>query len=153
MTGYLKLNIKPYKVIEVEEKYAFDTDYKRIKYEWKNFKDGDLVICLCGPLGRVLCYEWFKSNPTLTCLELGSFFDPLLKNRTYLYHTGNHKFCEECYNDKEANDCKLLEYCEDTILEKECYYLDSWEDNVNFYSSNYEKIKKNTEIRLAKRTK
>ena len=83
------LNIKPYKIIEVAEKYAFETDYERIKDAWKTLQDGDIVICLCGPLGRILCYEWYKANPQLTCLELGSMFDPLLQHRSYLYHTGN----------------------------------------------------------------
>ena len=144
------LNIKPYKIIEVAEKYAFETDYERIKDAWKTLQDGDIVICLCGPLGRILCYEWYKANPQLTCLELGSMFDPLLQHRSYLYHTGNHQYCEECYPCQEAKECSLLALCSEKTLNKECCYFYSWEDNKNFYQHNYEKIKRNTEIRLEK---
>jgi mannosyltransferase OCH1-like enzyme len=145
-----QLNIKPYRVIEVAEKYAFETDYERIKDEWKTLQNGDIVICLCGPLGRVLCYEWFNANPTLTCLELGSMFDPLLQSRSYIYHTGNHHYCEECYPSQEANVSSLITLCAGRALNKECFYFYSWEDNESFYQCNYEKIKRNTEIRLEK---
>ena len=111
ITELEQLNIKPYKIIEVAEKYAFETDYERIKDEWKTLQDGDIVICLCGPLGRVLCYEWYKANPQLTCLELGSMFDPLLQRRSYIYHTGNHQYCEECYPSQEAKESSLLALC------------------------------------------
>ena len=152
ITELEQLNIKPYKIIEVAEKYAFETDYERVKDEWKTLQNGDIVMCLCGPLGCVLCYEWYKANPQLTCLELGSMFDPLLQSRTYLYHTGNHQYCEECYPSQEATESSLIALCEGKTLNKECYYFYSWEDNENFYQHNYEKIKRNTEIRLEKET-
>ena len=145
-----QLNIAPYRVIEVAEKYAFETDYERIKDEWETLQDGDIVICLCGPLGRVLCYEWFNANPQLTCLELGSMFDPLLQSRSYIYHTGNHHYCEECNPSQEANESSLITLCAGKALNKECFYFYSWEDNESFFQCNYEKIKRNTEIRLEK---
>lgn len=143
------LNIKPYKVISVSDKHAFKNDYERVKDEWKSFNDGDVVICLCGPLGRVLCYEWFKNNNKLTCLELGSLFDPLLKNRSYLYHTGTHRYCPECFPSQSAQDCKLLSLCENKIY-KECYYFDNLEQNFQFYDNNLDKISKNNNIRIEK---
>ena len=142
-------NIIPYKTIEVSDKYAFETDYERIKNEWKLFHNNDVVICLCGPLGRILCHEWFSLNSNLTCLELGSLFDPLLKNRSYLYHTGNHQFCENCYPSLEAEECSMMKLCEGSIY-KECYYFYDLNNYLNFYGNIWSKIKKNSEIRLEK---
>ena len=144
-----QLNIVPYKTIVVSKTNAFSNDYHRIKDEYKTFENGDIVICLCGPLGRILCYEWFKNNNTLTCLELGSMFDPLLRNKAYLYHTGIHKYCEECYPSNEANDCKLLNYCNNQI-DKECYYFNDKKSCYSFYDYNIVKIRKNNKIRLEK---
>lgn len=143
------LNIKPYKVISVSDKHAFKNDYQRVKCEWESLNDNDVVICLCGPLGRVLCYEWFKNNNNLTCLELGSLFDPLLKERSYLYHTGTHKYCHECFPSQDTNDSKILALCENKIY-KECYYFDNIEQNFNFYDNNVDKVFKNNKIRIEK---
>lgn len=148
-----QLNIIPYKTLIVSKQNAFTLDYERIKDEYKSFNDGDVVICLCGPLGRVLCYEWFKQNNTLTCLELGSIFDPLLKNKAYLYHTGTHKYCVECYPSHDANDCKLLDLSLNQFTQpiyKECYYFNDKLSAYSFYNYNIIKIKKNNEIRLEK---
>jgi predicted O-methyltransferase YrrM len=142
-----KVNIVPYKTIEVSERFAFDSDYNKIKDLWTTLNNDDVVICLCGPLGRVICYEWFKNNNTLTCLELGSFFDPLLKNRTYLYHTGNHQYCNVCYPVLEIVESDMLKLCEGK-MRKECYYF--YEENgfFSFYGYIWPKILKNAEIRL-----
>jgi hypothetical protein len=143
------LNIIPYKTIIVSKQNAFMNDYERVKDEYKTFNNGDIVICLCGPLGRILCHEWFKNNNTLTCLELGSLFDPLLKNKAYLYHTGIHKYCEGCFPSNEANESKLLKLCTEP-LNKECYYFNDKQSYYGFYNYNILKIKKNNEIRLEK---
>lgn len=143
------LNIVPYKIVCVSDKYAFNNDYERVKDECKNFNNNDIVICLCGPLGRILSYEWFKQNNTLTCLELGSLFDPLLRNKAYLYHTGTHKYCSECFPSNDADDCKLLSLCQEK-LEKECYYFSNEPNNFIFYNYNFKKIRKNNDIRLEK---
>jgi mannosyltransferase OCH1-like enzyme len=145
-------NINPYKIIIVSEQFAFENDYERIKDEYKSFNDGDIILCLCGPLGRVLCYEWFKFNNSLTCLELGSLFDPLLRNRAYGYHTGIHKYCSECYPSHETNDCKLMILC-DTNIYKECYYFYEEQYNFLFFDNNIKKINKNNNIRLEKEPK
>jgi hypothetical protein len=143
------LNIKPYKIISVSDKNAFKNDYERVKDEWKTLTDGDVIICLCGPIGRVLCYEWFKNNNKLTCLELGSLFDPLLKDRSYLYHTGTHAYCDECFPSNKADDCKLLSLCDNKIY-KECYYFHNEEQMFHFYNYNFDKINKNNDIRIEK---
>jgi predicted O-methyltransferase YrrM len=142
-----KLNIFPYKTIEVSEQFAFNSDYNKIKDLWKELNNNDFVICLCGPLGRVICYEWFKYNNTLTCLELGSFFDPLLKNRTYLYHTGNHQYCDECYPCLDIIECDMLKLCEGD-LRKECYYFYDEYSFFSFYGWIWPKILKNALVRL-----
>lgn len=142
-----KINIHPYRTIEVSEQFAFDTDYNKIKDLWTELSNNDFVICLCGPLGRVLCYEWFKYNNSLTCLELGSFFDPLLKNRTYLYHTGNHQYCDSCYPATECIESDMLKLCEGS-LRKECYYFYDEYSFFSFYGWLWPKILKNALIRL-----
>jgi len=144
-----KLNIYPTKLIEVSDKFCFENDYYKIKDAWKTFNNNDFVICLCGPLGRVLCYEWFKQNNTLTCLELGSLFDPLLRNKSYLYHTGTHQYCEACYPSHDAEDSLLLKIQNEPI-DKECYYFYNETNNFDFYQNNIIKINKNNSIRLEK---
>lgn len=146
-----KVNIIPYRTIEVSEQFAFDSDYNKVKDLWKELSDDDFVICLCGPLGRVLCYEWFKFNNKLTCLELGSFFDPLLKNRTYLYHTGNHQYCDYCYPCIDIIESDMLKLCEGN-LRKECYYFYDEYSFFSFYGWLWPKILKNALVRLETET-
>ncbi len=86
--------IKFYDIIRTRNKNAFDASYAELN--GKRFDDGTLVLLCCGPLGRVLVYEWFKANPNLTCLELGSMFDPLTQNKAYMYHYGGVRKCPEC---------------------------------------------------------
>ena len=52
--------------------------------------------------------EWFEKNKSLTCLELGSYFDPLLNNKSYMYHTGNLLYCNICNPSQNASNCALL---------------------------------------------
>ena len=144
-----KLNIYFNKFIEVSDKFCFEKDYHNVKDSWKTFNNNDIVICLCGPLGRVLCYEWFKENNTLTCLELGSLFDPFLRNKSYLYHTGTHQFCETCYPTHDAEDSLLIKL-QDEPIEKECYYFYNETNPFDFYQNNIIKINKNNNIRLEK---
>lgn len=144
-----KFNIYPTKFIEVSEQYSFEKDYLKIKDAWKTFNNNDIILCLCGPLGRILSYEWFKHNNTLTCLELGSLFDPLLRNKSYLYHTGIHQYCSTCYPSNDSEDCLLIKNTY-TTLDNECYYFYNEDNNFAFYQNNINKIKKNNDIRLLK---
>jgi mannosyltransferase OCH1-like enzyme len=145
-----KININVSKTIAVSDKYAFDNDYDKIKDEWKNVENNSIIICLCGPLGRIICYEWFKNNNTLTCLELGSFFDPLLINKSYLYHTSTLRYCSECNPINEINKSELLNHCDNKSLNSECYYFNSLEDSLCFYNNNYEKVLINAKNRFKK---
>lgn len=65
-----KFGIIPYMKVIVSESNAFETDYDRVS--GIDFEDGAVIMCMCGPLGRILCSEWFRRNRTLTCLELGA---------------------------------------------------------------------------------
>ena len=151
-----EFNIKPYRLISVSSKNAFENDYSRVKDEVKYFQDGDVVICLCGPLGRVLCYEWFKYNKNLTCLELGSLFDPYLKNRSYAYHTLNHPMCWNCFPDFEISDEvqeKIKNLIKNPEIQNECFYSygqDTKEHYYGMFGNNKRRILNNCLIRHKK---
>ncbi len=87
-------NIKFSRVYKVKNKDGFESGYDMLKSE--TFEPGTMVLLCCGPLGRVLAYEWFRANPAITCLELGSLFDPLTQKKLYMYHYGNFPVCPEC---------------------------------------------------------
>jgi hypothetical protein len=134
------LNISVSRIIEVEANNAFDNDYERIADLWKTIPDYSYIICLCGPLGRVICYEWFKNNNNLFCLELGSLFDPLLKNRSYSYHQNTLRLCTECNPnklDKRAFDLLIPDYSK---LETECFYFDDLSGYLLFYNNDLKQI-------------
>jgi len=136
----VEFGITPSKTIIVQDRNAFEPDYPVIKDECLNFPDNTYVLCMCGPLGRVLCYEWFKNNPTFTCLELGSLFDPILKNRSYSYHQGTLPFCSECFSSKlehMAFSNMIQNYYH---LQNEVFYFNSVYEYLNFYSYDIKKI-------------
>ena len=142
-----RLNIQIIKTYTVSPTLAFRNDYHKLKD--LIFENESVIITLCGPLGRVLCYEWFKNNQTLTCLDLGSFFDPLLRNKAYLYHTNNHRYCPTCYPTADPRFTKIFEFCTEHV-DKECYYLATYHDHINLYNKDYNRIILNTRIRLEK---
>lgn len=72
------------------------SEYNNIKEEYKNFKKDDLIFLSCGPLSRVLCYEWFNKRPDCTFLDIGSTFDPFTRNIWHRCHIGKLPFCKEC---------------------------------------------------------
>lgn len=89
------LPFNPKFVIKVPESNSWDV-FNNIKPLNLLFNDGDVVLLLCGPLGRVLCYEWYKANNKITFIELGSFYDNLTNNKAYMYHTGTVPLCQYC---------------------------------------------------------
>ena len=42
------------------------------------FCSSDIILLMCGPLGRVLAAEWNWLRPDMTFLEIGSLFDPTI---------------------------------------------------------------------------
>lgn len=134
------LNISVEKTIQISDKNAFDNDYERIKDSWQTLPNSAFIIFLCGPIGRVLAYEWFKQNTSFTCLELGSLFDPLLKNRSYSYHQNTLRLCSECNPtklDERAFNSIIPDY---TQLQTECYYFNNLNDYLNFYNNDIVQI-------------
>lgn len=128
-------------VIEVSDKNAFDEDYENIKDIWITIPDNAYIICLCGPLGRVLCYEWYKNNATFTCLELGSLFDPLLKNRSYSYHQNTIPYCSGC-NPTNLNKKAFDEWIPDyLLLQNECFYLHDIPSYLQFFNQDVQKVR------------
>ena len=142
-----RLGINVSKSYTVSSKMAFSNDYNNLKD--LEFEDNSFIITLCGPLGRVLSYEWFKKNQTLSCLDLGSFFDPLLRNKSYLYHTNNHKYCYNCYPKADNRFTNIFYYCTEYV-DKECYYLGSIQDHLHLYNNDYNRIILNLKIRIEK---
>ncbi len=137
-----KLNIIVSKCFQVTNKNAFKNNYDSIKDKWREINNNSVVICLCGPLGRILCKEWYENNNSLTCLELGSFFDPLINNKSYLYHTGTLHYCDICNPTNSSSDCLLIDLIPNKIY-KECYYFNNFETALEFYRGNIEKTIKN----------
>lgn len=81
--------------IIVPSKNAFSV-YETIKEEVENIEENSIVLLLCGPLGRILAQEWFNKKDNVTYLCIGSYFDSILENKTYLYDTENHNYCSSC---------------------------------------------------------
>lgn len=89
------LPFKPYFIYKVPNTDAW-SKYNYVKTLILSFCKDDVVILACGPLGRVLVYEWFTERPDITFIELGSFYDPITTNKSYLYHEGILPYCSEC---------------------------------------------------------
>ena len=147
-----KFGIVPYETVVVSERNAFEADYERVSR--MEFEAGAVIMCMCGPLGRILCSEWFLRNPSLTCLELGSLFDPFLRGKTYAYHTGNHPRCDGCFPETSltpSQNDEIMELIENPQVENECFY--SYDETYNYYVNffnNRKALLKNTLIRLKK---
>jgi hypothetical protein len=113
------LSFSPYIVFRVPEKNAWDR-FSKLKEGYRVCQDGDIALFCCGPLGRVLCYEWYKNNPRLTCLELGSFYDPWTMKKAYMYQTGILPICNSCNPEVEYNE-EIIE----SIIDR-CQYLERY---------------------------
>ena len=115
-----KLPFKVSSVFYTKHKDSFD-EYDRLKDGWKIMKPGDIAIFCTGPLGRILCYEWFRHNPHITCLCLGSYFDPYTQGKAYLYHQGTLGRCNSC-NRNYLADLPFSEEFFDGCKTLDCYY-------------------------------
>lgn len=112
-----KLFFKPYNVLRTPEKNSWSV-YKKYKEGYKLCDDGDIVLFCCGPVGRCLASKWYKNNNKITCLELGSFFDPWMYSKAYMYHTSTLPFCEVCNNEPYQGL--------NTNFIKECKYVEKY---------------------------
>jgi hypothetical protein len=127
-----KLSFKPYICLRVSNNNCF-SEYSKYKEGYKLCEEGYICIFCCGPLGRILCYEWFKNNNKLTCLELGSFYDPLTMQKAYMYQSGILRKCMECSPD---NDSAFSEEIIDKCNYRERYYLPDYYFNSVYYFYN-----------------
>lgn len=78
------------KLHPVSHRGAFETNYaamRTVEYA-SQFGRGDVVMIMAGPLGRILASEWTRLRPDVTFLELGSFWDEELWQRSY-HHGAN----------------------------------------------------------------
>ena len=80
----------------IAKKNAFGTNYAEFRtekfLERAGYRDGDIVLIMGGPLGRILASEWTWLRPHVTFLELGSFWDVELWNRQD-HHLGALRAC------------------------------------------------------------
>jgi len=133
------LPFSPYIILKTPNSNSWDA-YTQYKNGYTMCNDNDIVLFCCGPLGRVLACKWFKNNPTLTCIELGSFYDPWTQNKAYMYHTSILPYCKTC-NDNDYNGIN-----EETL--NKCFHIEKyyWSDPnpdflKNIYNNNIEKVK------------
>jgi hypothetical protein len=130
-----RLWFKPVNVVKVPDRDAWQSYHNLLTFSQK-FGDGDVVLLCCGPLGRVLVYDWFRENPNITYLELGSMLDPVTKKRAYMYHLDSFPLCPECYPARQEQPCfpdRLLQEC----TTKECLYFNTWENYLSQYKNDY----------------
>ena len=89
------LNIVKHIKTRISNSYS---QYNDIVKRVDEFENDDVIILSCGPLSRILSYEWWKTNPNCTYLDVGSLFDPFTKG---LYHNC-HKWTD-MYNNLTRN--------------------------------------------------
>ena len=89
----------PFPVASVQtiaRRNAFGENYATFRTEaflrQAGYRDGDVVMIMAGPLGRILASEWTWLRPHVTFLELGSFWDVELWDRQD-HHLGALRPC------------------------------------------------------------
>jgi mannosyltransferase OCH1-like enzyme len=121
------LPFKPSQILRVPDTDSFSVYDNLASFKPRN---NTIVLLCCGPLGRILASEWYIQNPTLTCIELGSFFDPWTISKAYMYHTGTLPLCSGC-NPTLADGIDVT-HCNHI----EQYY---WNDlSLDFYKKKYQ---------------
>jgi hypothetical protein len=134
-----KLPFNPKITLKVSENNSWNI-YKYYKDCYNIIPENTVAIFCCGPLGRVLAYEWYKNHKNITCLELGSFYDPWTLGKAYMYHTGVLQECSECnptysepISDSIINNAKNLER----------YYWENYSNDIinPFYNSDPRKLR------------
>jgi hypothetical protein len=83
-------------VQHIAQNDAFEANYDEFRtpafLDKAGYRDGDVVMIMAGPLGRILASEWTWLRPRITFLELGSFWDVELWNRQK-HHLGQRRPC------------------------------------------------------------
>jgi len=131
-----KLPFTPSITLRVPEKNSWNS-FNELKDLHKLIPSRTVVIFCCGPLGRGLAYEWFKNNNRITCIELGSFFDPWTRGKAYQYHLGTHRKCDGCCPvNSEPIPLEIIQQCKS--LERVFWYDPRWEVLQHIYGSKQE---------------
>jgi len=92
-----KTNNLPFKVkstFHAAALHAFEHNYpemRTIEFLNKHYNDGDVVLIMLGPVGRILSSEWTLLKSTITFIDLGSFWDKELWGRNY--ELAAHRAC------------------------------------------------------------
>ena len=80
-----RLTVPLASVQRIAQKDAFEANYTACRTDaflrQAGYADGDVVMIMAGPLGRILASEWTWLRPHVTFLELGSFWDVELWDR------------------------------------------------------------------------
>lgn len=73
----------------------WDDNWRKIAM---SLDEGAMVLCSCGPLGRMIAHRWFELRPDLTVIDVGSIYDPItLDRKTARLHQGKLPPCKECH--------------------------------------------------------
>jgi len=62
----------------------------------ESFNPGCIVSLSCGPLARVLAYEWFKKRQDCTFFVMGSWYDPITRGVWSRAQYNAAPYCPEC---------------------------------------------------------
>jgi hypothetical protein len=127
----------------VSAKNCFDESFTKYNDYGDFVPYESLCLFLCGPLGRVLAKSWFQTNNSLTCLELGSFFDPILRKKSYLYQTGSLRYCTGCNPIRQQHPSSMVLQYEP--LEHECIYIYDKNAMIQYYNHDYHAIFNNSQ--------
>lgn len=127
----------------VSAKNCFDESFTKY-HDFGDFVPYEsLCLFLCGPLGRVLAKLWFETNNSLTCLELGSFFDPILRKKAYLYQNGSLRYCIGCNPIRGQQPSSMV--LQNEPLEHECIYIYDRNAMLQYYHYDYQAVLNNTQ--------
>lgn len=93
-------NLKIERHIKVPEKdaWASKDDVMNI---WEDASPGAVVLISCGPLSRILAYEWWKNRQDCTVIDVGSTFDPFTRGISHKCHKWSNgknetNWCPSC---------------------------------------------------------
>lgn len=138
LLDYLHLQKTQVEFKYVTDKYCFDPYFEKYHDYGDIVPTESLCLFLCGPLGRVLAKRWYESNNSLTCLELGSFFDPILRKKCYLYQNGSLPYCKGCNPIRKQKPSSIV--IENEPLDHECIYIYQLQQMLQYYQYDYHAV-------------
>ncbi len=73
------------------------SEYDNISYIDHTFDPGSIILLSAGPMGRILAKEWFEKRSDCSFIDVGSFFDPYTRSKSFKYQRVDLPHCLE-YN-------------------------------------------------------